>query len=837
MLAQHHIATDAWSLDNLFRELRELYSAYADDRESELAELPIQYADYAEWQRGSLTDEVLTRQLSYWKRQLEGQDVLQMPTDRPRPAVKSERGASERVELSEALSESVRELSGANGVVSVLLAAFGVLLHRYSQQDDISIGVPVANRSHVETEGLIGFFVNTVVIRMHLGGEPAFRDVLKAVKASLVGAQEHQDVPFEKVVEALQPERSSNATPLFQVMFAPQDGIRRRFDLGDVHARVTRLESGTAKFDLTLELTDGGGQIDGAIEYSTDLYDSETVRRMARHYGRLLDGLVTHPDWPISHAPMVTPTERRKICVAWNDTARAYPPRCVHELFEAQAANQPDAVAVIDDATRLTYGELNRRANQLARRLRARGVGRDVPVGICLERSPEMIVGWLGILKAGGAYVPLDPADPPARLAFMIADTGLPIVVAQRGITAIVAGEGIDVVYLDDVGDEGHDSPAENPASAVNAGRSGLCDVHLGFHGTAERRGDDASGDRPPAVWRRLRDLQRRTDLAAARATGLRCVDAGGVGSAPARGALRVVSGRVPTAHQLSAMIRAHRINTLWLTASLFNAVLDEAPETLAPIEQLLVGGEALSVAHVRRALAALPATRLVNGYGPTESTTFACCYTIPRELPEGLPSIPIGRPIGNTRVYVLDDRQEPVPVGVPGELYIGGDGLARGYRHRPELTSERFVAAPSLGEARLYRTGDRVRYRPDSTLEFLGRFDHQVKIRGFRIEPARDRGGAAATPGRGEMCGLGEPGAGDGQTPRGVRGHPGCWAAFSGRVAFIRTLETASTDGAFGFRLSRPFAIGTEREDRPRGLACSSMVRGGGVLPTARST
>ena len=300
VLTQHHIATDAWSLDNLFRELRELYSAYADERERELPELPIQYADYAEWQRRSLTDEVLTRQLSYWQQQLAGQAVLQMPTDRPRPAVKSERGTSERVELSESLSESVRTLSGPEGLVSVLLAAFGVLLHRYSQQEDISIGVPVANRSQVETEGLIGFFVNTVVVRMPLGGDPAFRHVLNAVKASLLGAQEHQDVPFEQVVEALQPERSASYTPLCQVMFAPQEGVRRRFDLGDVHARVERLESGTAKFDLTLALTDEGGQIEGAIEYSTDLYDSETVRRLARHYGRLLDALVAHPDRPIS---------------------------------------------------------------------------------------------------------------------------------------------------------------------------------------------------------------------------------------------------------------------------------------------------------------------------------------------------------------------------------------------------------------------------------------------------------------------------------------------------------------------------------------------------------
>ena len=394
---------------------------------------------------------------------------------------------------------------------------------------------------------------------------------------------------------------------------------------------------------------------------------------------------------------------------------------------------------MIDDATRLTYGGLNRRANQLARRLRERGVGRDTPVGICMERAPEMIVAWLAILKAGGAYVPLDPADPPARLAFMAADTGLRVVVTQsvtQSRTAgIVAGGGMDTVCVDTMTDEGSDVSEENPAwesapddlayvmyTSGSTGRpKGVEITHRGI--VRLLFGVDYATFNAEQVWLQLAppgfDLST-LEVWGALLHGARCV---------------LFPERVPTARQLSAVIRTHEVNALWLTASLFNAVLDEAPETLAPIEQLLVGGEALSVAHVRRALAALPTTRLVNGYGPTESTTFACCYEIPRELPEGLPSIPIGRPIGNTRVYVLDERLEPVPVGVPGELYIGGDGLARGYRHRPELTLERFIAAPSLGEARLYRTGDRARYRPDSTLEFLGRFDHQVKIRGFRIE------------------------------------------------------------------------------------------------------
>jgi hypothetical protein len=400
VLTLHHIATDGWSLDILFREVRELYDAYSQGREAGLPELPIQYADYAEWQRERASGEVLEQQLGYWKQRLAGAEVLQLPTDRPRPSVQSYRGARETVALGEKLSESLLELSGRDGLFAALLAAFNVLLYRYSRQEDISVGIPTANRTRVETEGLIGFFVNTLVIRTDLSGKPTFREVLRRVKKSLLEAQENQDLPFEKVVEALQPERSVSYTPLFQVMFAQQ--LRTRFELGDAQAQVKGLSNGTAKFDLTLELTTDGKQIEGTIEYSTDLYDAATVQRMVGQYRKLLDAMVEDPDQLVSAAPLLTESERRRILVEWNETGREYPPLCVHELFEEQVARQPHAVAVVYQEQQLTYGELNRRANRLAHYLRGLGVGPEVLVGLCVERSLEMIVGMLGILKAGG---------------------------------------------------------------------------------------------------------------------------------------------------------------------------------------------------------------------------------------------------------------------------------------------------------------------------------------------------------------------------------------------------------------------------------------------------
>ena len=486
-----------------------------------------------------------------------------------------------------------------------------------------------------------------------------------------------------------------------------------------------------------MSLSSEGKKIEGAIEYSTDLYDAETVRRMVEHYRSLLDTMVKDPDQLVSTAPMLTEAERRRILVEWNDTRREYPQACVHQLFEEQAALRPDAVAVIYQDQQLTYGELNRQANRLAHRLRDLGVRPEVLVGLCMERSLEMIVGLLGILKAGGAYVPLDPGYPRERLAFMAQDTGIRVVLSESRLAGFVPSEREEVVCLDTWKDTDRDEHEEN--LVCDSTSDNLAYVIYTSGSTGEPKGveithrgivrllfgvDYASFD-AEQVWLHLAPISfdaSTLEIWGALLHGARCV---------------LFPERIPNAPQLREVIRKQCVNAMWLTASLFNAILDEAPDVLLPIDQLLVGGEALSIAHVRRARKVLPATRLINGYGPTEGTTFTCCYSIPKEIGESISSIPIGRPIGNTRVYILDHRLEPVPVGVAGELYIGGDGLARGYLNRPELTAEKFIAHPFSSEpgARIYRTGDLARYRPDGNIEFLGRMDHQVKIRGFRIE------------------------------------------------------------------------------------------------------
>ncbi len=762
-LDMHHIVADAWSRRILGRELVALYRQATTAVPEPLAELACQYADFARWQTESFTQEAMEAGTAFWLKELaKAPATLRLPGDAAPPVPATRTKAHESVVLSRDLVESLTRLSHRQSVslFMTLAAGFQTLLHRLTDAEDIVIGFPTAGRNRGELEPLVGCFINTLILRTDLSGNPPFDVLLGRVRHAAVRAYDHQDLPFEKVVEALRPQRGVDRMPLFNVMldfvdkpYVEQEEAGIRFVPLDVPERMPNL-------DVMLYVKRHGDSLQAQLHYRQDVVSAEWAARTLRQLRFLLEEIAKSPEAPLrSYAldppgqpqdqeprapveavdatgmPTLTDTERRRMCVEWNDTARAYPLRCVHELFEAQAARRPDALAVVDEATRLTYGELNRRANRLARRLRERGVGRDTPVGVCMERAPEMIVAWLAILKAGGAYVPLDPADPPARLAFMATDTGLHLVVTQSRIAGIVAGAGMDIVCVDTLTDEGSGVSEENPAwesapddlayvmyTSGSTGRpKGVEITHRGI--VRLLFGVDYATFNAEQIWLQLAppgfDLST-LEVWGALLHGARCV---------------LFPERVPTARQLSAVIRTHQVNALWLTASLFNAVLDEAPQTLAPIAQLLIGGEALSVAHVRRALAALPTTRLVNGYGPTESTTFACCYEIPRALPEGLPSIPIGRPIGNTRVYVLDERLEPVPVGVPGELYIGGDGLARGYRHRPELTRERFIAAPSVGEARLYRTGDRVRYRPDSTLEFLGRFDHQVKIRGFRIE------------------------------------------------------------------------------------------------------
>jgi len=749
LIVMHHIASDGWSLGVLRRELGKLYRAYCRGEEAGLSPLAVQYADFAIWQReglasGGRIEELLT----YWRGQLSGLEALELPTDRSRPLVPSYRGATHEFEIPGDLVDRLKVLGNREGATlqMTLLAAFQVLLSRYSGQDDIAVGTPIAGRNRIELEGQIGFFVNTLVLRTDLSGEPTFRELLGLVREVSLGAYDHQDLPFEKLVEELQPERNLGRSPLFQVTFQLINFPDDEFQLKDLEVLPLPSTSERVRFDLEMHLQQRSEMLSGVIVYSTDLFEASRIERMVGHFLTLLEGLAAHPEERIGELPILRAHERHQLLVEWNDTAVKYPARCVHELFEDQVERTPEAVAVVFEDKQLTYCELNERANRVAHALIAHGVGPDALVGICVERSFEMIAGLLGILKAGGAYVPLDPDYPEARLAFMLEDCGKPLLVTTEGLSKRFVGLADDLLFID------HDSalagqPVENPGISSNLDHLAYIIYTSGSTG------------RPKGVEIPHRGVVRlvceadycrfdhdRVFLQFAPLS----FDAATfeIWGALLHGARLVLapSGR-ETMDRIPELIGHHGITTAWLTAGLFNQFVDKGPGALSGLEELLIGGEALSPGHVSKAIAGLPGTRIINGYGPTENTTFTSTFQI--ESCEDHSAISIGRPIANTRVYILDDALHPLPIGVAGELAIGGDGLARGYLNRPELTAERFVEIDIPGRTeRVYRTGDLCRWKSDGHLEFLGRIDHQVKIRGFRIELGEIEAVLAACPG-----------------------------------------------------------------------------------------
>lgn len=742
LLTVHHIAADGWSMDLLVEELREFYRSIGRGLDACLPCLPVQYADFAVWQRRWLTAERIERQVEYWKNQLAGApELLELPTDRPRPAIQSFRGACASLDLSSELRAALYALCHAENATlfMVLTAGFQILLARQSGQYDVVVGTAVAGRDRPEIERLIGFFVNTLPIRTDLSEEPTVSEALARVRAATVAAFDHQDVPFEVLVERLQPPRSPAYAPIFQAMLVLQNPITAAADDSDLVIRARQApHTGTSKFDLVLSLEEDAGTIHCHLEYNTDLFEHATIHRMLQRYEKLLEGMAAGPSRRIGQLPMHADDEKHLLLKGWNDTDRDYPRnRCVHQLFEDQVSRTPDAVAVVFEDHRLTYQELNVRANRLAHALRALGVDRGGRVALCVERSPEMIVGLLGILKAGGAYVPLDPSYPQSRLEFMLRDTAAPVVLTQASLISSLPQTGARLLVLDD--DLGSDQPDGDLDPAVPVTADDLAYVMYTSGSTGTPKGVEV-------IHRAIARLLCGVDYV--RLDGGRRIlqmapisfDASTFeiwGALLHGGCCVLFPDRTPSIERLGRVLDDQKIDTLWLTSALFNTVIDEAPEILSGVKQLLAGGDVLSVPHVKRALAELPDTQLINGYGPTETTTFACCYPIPRPFDENQRSVPIGRPINATRAYVLDGRLEPVPIGIAGELYLGGDGLARGYLNRPDLTDERFVPDPFRVRpgGLLYRTGDQVRWRTDGTLEFLGRLDNQVKIRGFRIE------------------------------------------------------------------------------------------------------
>jgi aspartate racemase len=742
LLTMHHIISDGWSLDILARELATLYAAFSDGRDLPLADLPIQYADFAVWQREWLSGEVLKEQLAYWKKQLSGQlPILELPADRSRPAVQTHRGATETVQLSRATNERLKEVGRQNGATlfMTLLAAFNALLYRYTGQEEIIVGTPIANRNRAEIEPLIGFFVNTLALKTELSGRTSFQELLKRVREVTLGAYAHQDLPFEKLVEELHPERGRSRMPLFQVMFVLQNATTEEWTLPGLTSEAWEFENTTSKFDLILAVGENEEMLVLTLQYDTDLLDAALIKRMLGHLQTLLLGIIADPEARLSALPLLSESEERQLLVEWNQTRREYPrQQSVHQLFEAQVERTPEAVALICGGQQVSYRALNERANQLANYLRERGVGAEVLVGVMVERSVEMVVALLGILKAGGAYVPLDPEYPLERLSFMIQDARMPVLLTQKHLVENLPVRQAHVVCLDSEGpliarqstqNMVNRAQAQNLAYVIyTSGSTGIPKGVAVTHRAVLRllcNVDYVHLDSSQSLlqFAPLAFDASTFELWGALLHGARCI---------------LYPHRRATARQLQSVIKEHGVRTMWLTAALYNTVMDEWAEALAGVEQLLIGGEALSVAHVRAGVESLAGTQIINGYGPTETTTFACSYRITGEREaEWAGRVPIGRPIANTEVYVLDQQMGVVPIGVTGELYIGGDGLARGYLHRAELTAERFVPHPysQRGGARLYRTGDMVRYIGSGEVEFIGRTDEQVKLRGYRIE------------------------------------------------------------------------------------------------------
>ena len=735
LVNMHHIISDGWSVGVLARELAALYEAYNAGKSSPLPELTIQYADFAVWQRKWLQGETLGTQLAYWREQLGGElPVLDLLTDRPRPAMQTYRGSSVDLELGLEITERLKQIGRESGATlfMTLLAGFNVLLWRYTQQREILVGSPIANRNRTDIEGLVGFFVNTLVLRSKLSPEITFRNLLAQVRETTLGAYGHQDVPFEKLVEELQPERSLSRQPLFQVLFTLQSSEGITLDGLESGWMSTKRE--TAKFDLSLFMGELENGLSSWLSYNSDLFDQATVARMLKHFYTLLEEIAANPDARLSELSLMTSEERAQL-EQWNQTQTNYErDKCVHQLVELQAARQPEAIAVVQGEKQFNYDELNRRANQLAHYLRAHGVGLETRVGVLMERSADWIVALLGILKAGGVYVPLDGSYPVKRLSFMLEDAEIRLLLTEKGQPQIEAAE---VVYLDKGWEWLESESAENPENVTQA--EDLAYLMYTSGSTGQPKG---VGVPHRAINRLVSNTNYvkfdESDRVAQISNASFDAATFEIWGALLNGSRVMVLEKemVLSAEELRKQLVEQQISVMFLTTALFNQTALSSPETFASLKYMVYGGDVVDPRAVRRVLEEGKPQHLINGYGPTEGTTFTTFYEAQdADIEAGV--IPIGKPLSNTEVWVLDQQSRMVPVGVAGELFIGGDGLARGYLGRPELTAEKFVPHPYSSEAgaRLYRTGDLVRYRSDGNIEFLKRMDQQVKVRGFRVE------------------------------------------------------------------------------------------------------
>jgi amino acid adenylation domain-containing protein len=772
MLSLHHIIADGWSLDVLIREIIVLYPAMSAGEASPLPDLPLQYADFARWQRQYLQGEIVERQLAYWQKQLAGiPPLLELPADHPRPPEQSYRGTLRSSMLTPALTESLRSASRQEETTlfNFLLTAFKTLLFRYTWQDDICVGTPIAGRDRVETEGLIGFFANVLVLRTRVSANATFRELLRQVHEVSLEAHTHQDVSFEKLVEALHPERNMSYSPLFQVMFAFLNAGQTVLEIPGLKMSGYGAVREVAKYDLLLGVLDLGERLSISLEYSTDLFERDTIERMLSHFRTLLESVVIDPGRHLIDIPLLQQSEREQIVVDWNDTAADYDnDHCIHQLFERQVDERPKAVALVYERLQLSYLELDERANQLAHYLKREGVGPDTVVAVCLERGIDLVVTLLGILKAGGAYLPLDASYPAERLRYMLADSEAKLLLTEAKLAELfeespgvlyverlveqLTGESRERVQREVDGDHLayviYTSGSTGQPKGVMVTQRGLVNyLHWATHayGLSDERKQRSGAALHSSISFDLSITSLWAPLVAGKSVVL-----------------------VAEEHGLEGLVKTLRdqgpFGLIKLTPShlvLLNQQL-EAEELRDTAEVVVLGGEGLASEQVEVWREQASQTRLINEYGPTETVVGCCVYEVQAET-RRTRAIPIGRPIANTQLYVLDRSLEPVPVGVVGEIYIGGFGVARGYLRRPELTAEKFVPHPFAEDgARLYRTGDLARYMADGNIDFLGRVDEQVKIRGYRIELGEIENALRASEGVKDAVVVVEDGAGE---------------------------------------------------------------------------
>ncbi len=741
ILVMHHIVTDGWSIAVLFREVTRCYEAFSRGEEVNLPSLPLQYAEYAQLQREYMSGEMLEKQIDYWKGKLAGaQTILDLPTDRPRPTGHSWHGANEELRFDGNILAELKALAKNEGgtLFMVALAAFQALLRRYTMQESILVGTPVAARNELEIENVIGLFVNTLVFRADFSEDLSFRDLVRQVRASALEAYMHQDLPFEKLVEELVPQRLVDTSPLFQVLFTFQNVPKQVFEIAGLAMEELGFETGIAKLDLAVEVFETEEFI-WQFEYNTDLFDKQTIRRMLGHFRNLVSAVIRNPDLPLARIPLMSAQERQRIVKEWNRTDCSYPQACIHELFELQAERTPDATALLFQGKEFSYGQIDADANRLAHYLIKKGVRRGGLVGVSVARSPEMVVALLGVLKAGAAYVPLDPSYPVQRLEFMLRDAGVGCVISGSGRE--FSSEGSSFVDIDRERELIRGESASTPSSAQSNDQPAYVIYTSGSSGSPKGVEGTHRGAVNRFAWMWQTHPFQPGEVCCQK-TNLGFVDSVWEIFGPLlAGVPNVIIPPevVQDPEELLRTLAHEEVTRIVLVPSLLRSLLDHSPNLAQRIPRMKLwssSGEVLSAELAKRFLAAFPEATLLNIYGSSEVGADVTCHLV-CEADQTAGSVAIGKPISNTQVYLVDEYSNPVPIGVRGQILVGGDGLALGYCNRPELSQERFVPnrlAPAQS-ARLYKTGDLGRFRANGDIEYLGRVDGQVKLRGMRIE------------------------------------------------------------------------------------------------------